>query len=117
MASFFSTVVDSAATSTYNTTWVTASASINAGDFVTVSNSTYTVTGTIQLGFQGFLQGVDYVHEKIKEIFDNRAKIKQYRKSLFTEKIRQTSRIIKKQAYTVMIPPKRNFRGQESQRK
>lgn len=98
---------------------ITASGSINAGDFVTASNTTctITVTGTIQLGFQGFFQGIDHVHEKIKEIFDNRAKIKEYRKSLFTDKIKQPSKIIKKQSYTIMIPPKRNFRGQESQRK
>jgi len=96
-----------------------ASTSISAGDFLTIQNTTWVTaaTDTIQLGFQGFLQGIDYVQEKIKEIFDDRAKIKQYRKSLFTEKIRQSSRIIKKQAYTVMIPPKRNFRGQESQRR
>ena len=98
---------------------ITGSATINAGDFVTVSNTTctITVTGTIQLGFQGFLQGIDYVQKKIIEIFDNRAKIKQYRKSLFTDKIKQSSRVIKKQTYTIMIPPKRNFRGQESQRR
>lgn len=97
---------------------ITASGSINAGDFVTTATTdTTTVYTTIQLGFQGFLQGIDYVHEKIIEIFDNRAKIKEYRKSLFTERVRQSSRIIKKQAYTVMIPPKRNFRGQESQRR
>ena len=93
---------DSASTSTYTTTWVTAATTINY---------------TIQLGFQGFLQGVDYVQEKIKSVFDNRNKIKEYRKSLFTDKIRTSSKVIKKQSYTVMIPPKRNFRGKESQRK
>jgi len=97
---------------------VTASGSINAGDFVTMATTdTTTAYTTIQLGFQGFLQGIDYVHEKIIEIFDNRAKIKEYRKSLFTDKIRSSYKIIKKQSYTIMIPPKRNFRGQESQRR
>ena len=101
MATFFSNITNTAATSTYTTTttWITAA------------------TDTIYLGFQGFLQGIDYVQEKIKEIFDDRAKIKQYRKSLFTERVRQPSKIIKKQSYTVMIPSKRNFRGQEAQRK
>ncbi len=98
---------------------VTASTSINTGDFVTASNTTWVTaaTDTIQLGFQGFLQGIDYVQERIKEIFDDRAKIKQYRISLFTDKIKQPSRVIKKQPYSVMIPPKRNFRGKESQRR
>lgn len=99
MAAFFSTVHDTAATSAYTTTWVT------------------TATDTIDFWIQPLYDGIDYVQEKIKEVFDNRAKINQYRKSLFTEKIRQHSRTIKKQAYTIMIPPKRNFRGQESQRK
>jgi len=84
---------------------------------VTNTAATDTINYTIHLGFQGFLQGIDYVQEKIKEIFDDRAKIKQYRKSLFTERVRQSSRIIKKQSYTIMIPSKRNFRGQEAQRK
>lgn len=72
---------------------------------------------TIQLGFQGFIQGIDYVHEKINEIFDNRARIKQYRKTIFTDKVKQSLKIIKKQSYTIMIPSKRNFRGKDSKRR
>lgn len=103
----------------FSTEDYTASSSISAGDFLTIQNTTWitAATDTIDFTVQWFYDGIDYVREKIKEIFDNRAKIKQYRKSLFTEKIRQTSRIIKKQAYTIMIPSKRNFRGQEAQRK
>jgi len=97
---------------------ITASASTTAGDFLTLQNNTWiAASATIDLTFRVYYEGIDYVQEKIKEIFDERAKIKQYRKSLFTEKILQFSRIIKKQSYTIMIPPKRNFRGQESQRR
>lgn len=99
MATFFSTVTDSAATSCFTTTWVSAA------------------TDTIDFGVQWFYEGIDYVQEKIKAIFADRDKVRDYRKSLFTEKIRQSSRIIKKQPYTVMIPSKRNFRGQKAQRK
>jgi len=90
---------DTAATSCYTATWAS------------------TASATIDFGVQFFYEGIDYVQEKIKEIFDDRAKIKAYRKSLFTEKIISLSKIIKKQSYTIMIPSKRNFRGMEAQRK
>lgn len=99
MASIIFWTSHSATTTDCTTTWITAA------------------TDTIHLGFQGFIQGIDYVHEKIIEIFDNRAKIKQYRKSLFTDKIHQPLKINKKQPHTIMIPPKRNFKGKASQRR
>lgn len=91
---------------------ITASAS-------TYATTTWTTAATdvIHLGFQGFLQEIDYVQEKIKAVFDNRDKIKYHRKSLFTTKITQSSKIIKKQTYTMMIPPKINLRGKQAQRK
>lgn len=95
----FCPIDDTAATLCYTITWASAA------------------TYTIDIGIQYFYEGIDYVQEIIKAVFNDRAKIKQYRKSLFTEKIRQSSKIIKKQSYTIMIPAKRNFRGQESQRK
>lgn len=95
-----------------------ASTSTTAGDFLTLQNNTWiAASATIDLTFRIYYEGIDYVQEKIKEIFDDRAKIKQYRKSLFTDKIRSSCKVIKKQSYTVMLPPKRNFRGQEAQRK
>ena len=99
MVTFFSTVDDTAATSTYTTTWVSAA------------------TDVIRSVNLCFCESIDYVQEKIKAVFDDRAKINQYRKSLFTEKIIQSCKIIKKQSYTIMIPSKMNFRGQEAQRK
>lgn len=90
---------NSASTTDFTTTWLTAA------------------TDTIYLGFQGFLQVIDYVSEKIEEIFDNRDRIKQYRTSLFTDKTHQPTITNKKQPHTIMIPPKRNFKGKASQRR
>lgn len=103
MASVTFWTSNSASTTDFGTTWTTAATDI--------------ISYTVQLGFQGFIQGIDYVHEKIIEIFDNRAKIKQYRKSLFTDKTHQPSKINKKQPHNIMIPPKRNFKGKASQRR
>ena len=66
VSTYFDFVSNAADTSTYSTTWTTA--------------ATTTIDYTIQLGFQGFLQGIDYVQDKIESVFDNREKIKQYRK-------------------------------------
>lgn len=88
-----------AATSCTSTTWITAA------------------PDTIHLGWQGFILGIDYVKEKIIAVFEDREKIRAYRKALFNEKTRLTTRKFTKQLYTIMIPSKRNFRGQESQRK
>lgn len=98
---FWST--NSASTTDFGTTWTTA--------------ATDTISYTIQLGFQGFIQGIDYIQQRIIEIFEDKERIKQYRKSLFTDKIDQPSKINKKQPHTIMIPPKRNFKGKASQRR
>lgn len=90
---------NSASTTDTTTTWITAA------------------TDVIDLGFQGFMQGIDYIQEKIIEIFENRDRIKQYRTSLFTDKIPHPSITNKKQPHTIMIPPKRNFKGKASQRR
>jgi len=92
------------------------SAGTTAGDFF-FGNQNISASTTIELGFQGFLQGIDYITEKIKTILDDKFRIKSYRKALFKTKVRQSSRVIKKQNYTVMIPAKRNLRGLEAQRK
>jgi len=94
---------NSASTTDFPTTWITA-----ASD---------TISYTINITFQGFIQGIDYVHKKIDQGFENRDRIKQYRRSLFTDKILQPSITNKKKPHTIMIPPKRNFKGKASQRR
>jgi len=96
------------------------------GEFITASaatsNETFTLwttadTDIINIVYNITCIPVDFVQEKIKSIFENRDKVREYRKSLFTEKIHSPSRSIKHRSHTIQIPAKRNFRGQEAQRK